>query len=184
MKKSILFVVIVLMLGVASSALAITNPAVNTTQIYAVKAESLSIVASTIPNFAIDALGTGSVANQDLTITTNWNLVSTRTAVAVCAGMSSAGMAGTGTNTDVIPVSNVQASTSTTFAAINTAAACGTSSLVTAVSTNTLTAATGGLGRKNGTKVDTLHLSLTGVDSALQADTYTGTITVYAFVTP
>jgi len=179
MKKSILFVFVVLMLGVVASA-QITNPATATTQITALKGESLTVSASAVGQFAIAAGASTSTANQDLTITTTGNFVPGRTSVAVCAGMTSAGMTGTGGNTDVIPVGNVLASTASTFAALNAGPGCSLASGVTVVSTNALTVAN----RKAFSKSDVLHLQLSGLATNLQADLYTGTVTVYAYVTP
>ncbi len=180
MKKSLYLTLVALMLVGASFA-QITNPATATTPITATKAESLTISASTIPAFAIAAGAATSTANQDLTITTTWNLKPSRTAVAVCAGVTSAGLiASDPSNTDSIAASSVLASTGSTFAAINAGAGCAAPGSVTSVSSTTLS----GANRKAGSKVDTLHLQLSGLATTLQADTYTGTITVYANVTP
>jgi hypothetical protein len=169
-------VVVLAVLAIASTAFAAPpSTATGTTPIVATKAESLSIGATGLTPF--DLL---SLSSQTLTITSNWNLVPARNSVAICAYMDSTTgiMKGTGTNTDVIDQTMVQAKVGAgTFANINAAAGCGLPAVTTVKSYALSTQAD----RKNVTKTDTLGIQLNAVPATLQADTYTGAITVVAY---
>ncbi|HYG99298.1 MAG TPA: hypothetical protein VD837_09215 [Terriglobales bacterium] len=179
MKKAASVLLAVVVLGVAQVAMA-QNPAVNTTTIRAVKAESLSISAAVVPDFAINAGGAESTQAENLAITTIWNLTPSRSKVDVCAGASNLVPASALTNPDTISASAVQISkdSGSSWATLNAGAGCNTSN-VTVVNTYNLTAQTD---RKSQTKVDTVQLKLAGLPANLQADEYTGTVTVYAYV--
>lgn len=169
----VVLTVITLISTAAMAASLSSTPA--TTTITATKAESISVAAGTLPGFNLLSL-----APQSFTITSNYNLTPQRNTVTICAYMDTTTgiMKGTGTNTDTIPATNVQAKpTSGSYAVINGAAGCGLTS-VTTVNTYNLT---NQASRKNVTNNDTLNIQLVGVDPALQADTYTGTITVVAY---
>lgn len=180
MKKAALVVLAVMALGLVQVAMAQANPAVNTTTIKAVKGESLSISAAAVPDFNINAGATDSTQAESLAITTLWNLTPSRSKVDVCAGSTSLTPASALTNPDTIAATAVQISkdSGTSWATLNAGAGC-TATNVTVVNTYNLTAQTD---RKSQTKVDTVQLKLSGVPADLQADTYTGTITVYAYL--
>jgi hypothetical protein len=167
--------VVLAVIAIASTAFAAPNTATGTTPIVAIKAESLSISASGLTPFDL-----GSLTSQTLTINSSWNLVPARASVAICAYMDTTTgvMKGTGTNTDVIDQTMVQAKVGAgSFANINAAAGCGLPA-VTSVKSYALSTQAD---RKNVTKTDTLGIQLNGVPAALQADTYTGAITVVAY---
>ncbi len=170
------WVVVVLAIAVLSAAaFAAPNTATGTTPIVATKAESLSISASGLTPYDLGAL-----AAQTLTINSTWNLVPARNSVAICAYMDSTTgvMKGTGTNTDVIDQSMVQAKVGAgAYANINAAAGCG----LTAVTTVKTYALSTQASRKNVSNTDTLGIQLNAVPATLQADTYTGAITVVAY---
>jgi len=176
MKKSICILVVILVLGLAPAALAqLVNPAVASTPIVAVKGETLTIAVTALVDFDVNAGGT--TPAQTLTITSNWNLTPARASVDICAAGTDLAPVDV-SNLDSIPVAQVEADPGVvgTFAAINAGSHCGvTSTLVKSYPLST--AAT----RKNVTAVDTVAIRLAGVDAALQADTYKGTITVYAY---
>ena len=158
----------------STAAFAAPNTATGSTPIVATKAESLSISASGLTPYDLGAL-----APQTLTINSTWNLTPARASVAICAYMDSTTgiMKGTGTNTDVIDQTMVQAKVSATYANINAAAGCG----LTAVTTVKSYALSTQADRKNVSKTDTVLIQLNGVPATLQADTYTGAITVVAY---
>jgi hypothetical protein len=169
----ILFIV-ALVMSVNLIASAQTTTATNTTAITASKAESLTISASSLSQYDLAAL-----APQTLTINTTWNLKPQKTSVAVCTYMTVAGrMKGSDpSNTDVIDETMVQTKPNGagSFANINAGTACGTAA--TLVKSYTLsTQAT----RKNVTNADTVQIQLNGVPGTIQADVYSGTITVQA----
>lgn len=182
MKKAALVVLAVMVLGLAQVAMAqtaITNPATATTQIQAIKGESLSIVASSLTPFVLESgatISSGANATQTLSITTNWNLKPSRTQVDVCAGASDLTPAVGNGNTESILASAVKTGAGST---LNAGAGC-TQSFVTIVATHAIDAAT----RKTAAAgvTDTVDLKLAGVPADLQADTYSGTISVYAYV--
>jgi hypothetical protein len=167
--------VVVLMAVLAVSAAAAQNTATGTTPIVATKAESLTVSASDLTPFNLLSL-----SSQTLTINSTWNLLPARASVAICAYMDSTTgiMKGTGTNTDVIDQTMVQAKVGAgAFANINGAAGCGLTSVTTVKSYALSTQAS----RKNVSNTDTLGIQLNGVPGTLQADTYTGAITVVAY---
>jgi len=168
--------VVLAVIAIASTAFAAPpSTATGTTPIVATKAESLSVSASGLTPFDL-----GSLTSQTLTINSSWNLVPARASVAICAYMDTTTgiMKGTGTNTDVIDQTMVQAKVGAgSFANINAAAGCGLPA-VTSVKSYALSTQAD---RKNVTKTDTLGIQLNGVPAALQADTYTGAITVVAY---
>ena len=168
-------VVVLAVFAIASTAFAAPNTATGTTPIVATKAESLTISASGLAAF--DLL---SLSSQTLTINSTWNLLPARNSVAICAYMDSTTgiMKGTGTNTDVIDQTMVQAKVGAgAFANINAAAGCGLTAVTTVKSYALSTQAS----RKNVSNTDTLGIQLNGVPGTLQADTYTGAITVVAY---
>jgi hypothetical protein len=180
MKKVVLLVVALAMLGLAQMAVAqITNPAVNTAKISAVKGESLSISAVDVPQFSINPLATTSTSSQTLSITTLWNLSPSRNEVDVCASAGNLSPASSATNPDTISGDLVQINKSGSWTTLNAGAGCSAGTNVTVVNTYLLTNQTD---RKSQTKTDNVQLQLAGLDPNLQADTYTGTITVYAYV--
>ena len=169
--------VVLAVIAIASTAFAAPNTATGTTPIVATKAESLSISASGLTPF--DA-GMVNPPSQTLTINSSWNLVPARASVAICAYMdtTTGTMKGTGTNTDVIDQTMVQAKVGAgAFANINAAAGCGLTAVTTVKSYALSTQAS----RKNVSNTDTLGIQLNGVPATLQADTYTGAITVVAY---
>lgn len=143
-----------------------------TTQIRAVKAESLTINASSLTQFDLAAL-----APQTLTVNTTWNLQPQKASVAICTYMTVAGrMVGSdASNTDVIDETMVQTNVGGPWATINSGTGCGTAA--TLVNTYALTDQAS---RKNASHSDDVQIQLAGVPATLQADTYTGTITVQA----
>jgi hypothetical protein len=170
------WVVILMAVAVlAVSAAAAQNTATGTTPIVATKAESLTVSASGLTPFNLLSL-----SSQTLTINSTWNLLPARASVAICAYMDSTTgiMKGTGTNTDVIDQTMVQAKVGAgAFANINAAAGCGLPA-VTTVKTYALSTQAS---RKNVSNTDTLGIQLNSVPGTLQADTYTGAITVVAY---
>ena len=148
-------VVVLAVIAIASTAFAAPNTATGTTPIVATKAESLSISASVLTPFDLLA----APASQTLTISSSWNLVPARASVAICAYMDTTTgiMKGTGTNTDVIDQTMVQAKVGAgAFANINAAAGCGLPAVTTVKSYALSTQAD----RKNVTKTDTLGIQL------------------------
>ena len=174
MKKSICILVVILVLGLAPALAQNLLSAPAATPIVAVKAETLGISVTTpLVNFDVSAGGTTTA--QTLGITTTWNLTPARATVDVCAvGTDLA--ASNVSNTDSIPVAQVQADAGSGFAAINGAAHCAQGA-ATLVKSHALATD----GRKNVSVSDTVAIQLAGVAATLQADTYTGTITVYAY---
>lgn len=175
MKKAALVVLAIVALSLAAMA---QNPTSATVTISATKGESLSLtVPSSLAAFTLNAAGTDSVETRTLNIGTTWNVKPTRGTVTVCAGADNLiGDTASG-NTDVILASAVQGSVSGgAFSSINNTTGCGQTA-VTVVKTFNL--ATEG---KNVTtpKASSVDIKLSGVSSSIQADTYTGTITVYA----
>jgi len=171
------WVVVVLAVAVMASTMAFAqaNTATGTTPIVATKAESLTVSASGLTPFNLLSL-----SSQTLTINSTWNLVPARNSVAICAYMDSTTgiMKGTGTNTDTIDQTMVQAKVGAgAFANIDAAAGCG----LTAVTTVKTYALSTQASRKNVSNTDTLGIQLNGVPPTLQADTYTGAITVVAY---
>lgn len=163
----------VLVFGTNLIASAQTLSATATTPITALKAESLTISASSLTQFDLAAL-----AAQTLTVNTTWNLKPARASVAVCTYMTVAGrMKGSDvTNTDVIDETMVQTKVGAgAYANINAGTACGTAA--TLVKNYTLTTQAS---RKNVSNSDQVLVQLNAVPATLQADTYTGTITVQA----
>ena len=168
-------VVVLAILAISTAAFAAPNTATGSTPIVATKAESLSISASGLTPYDLGAL-----AAQTLTINSNWNLVPARNSVTICAYMDTTTgiMKGTGTNTDVIDQTMVQAKVGAgAYANINAAAGCG----LTAVTTVKTYALSTQASRKNVSNTDTLGIQLNAVPATLQADTYTGAITVVAY---
>jgi hypothetical protein len=170
-----LSIALVLVLGASVVANAQSKTATGTTPIQAVKAESLTISASGLTQFDLAAL-----TSQTLNINTTWNLTPQRASVAICAYMdpTTGIMKGSlPSNTDVIDQTMVQAKVGAgAFANINAGANCGVAA-ATLVKNYALTTQAD---RKNVTKADTLGIQLNGVPATLQADTYTGAITVVA----
>lgn len=170
----------VMVLGVSTIANAqITNPATAQVQIQASKQESLTISADSLTPFVIS--GTSSTTSQPLNIHTNWNLTPQRNSVTVCTYMAASDvMKGTGTNTDVIDQSMVQTKVGAgSWTAINAGTGCAASGGATVVKTYTMGAPPT---YKNVSNTDTVQLQLNGLDANLAADTYTGKITVAAYV--
>jgi hypothetical protein len=168
-----MLLIVALVVGANLIASAQTTTATATTAITAAKAESLTISASSLTQFDLAAL-----APQTLTINTTWNLKPQKASVAVCTYMTVAGrMKGSDpSNTDVIDETMVQTKVGAgSFVNINAGTACGTSATLVknyALSTQAT--------RKNVSNSDQVQLQLNGVPATLQADTYSGTITVQA----
>jgi len=168
-------VVVLAILAISTAAFAAPNTATGSTPIKATKAETLTISASGLTPYDLGAL-----APQTLTINSTWNLTPARASVAICAYMDTATgiMKGSDpSNTDVIDQTMVQAKVSASYANINAGAGCG----LTAVTTVKSYALSTQADRKNVSKTDTVLIQLNGVPATLQADTYTGAITVVAY---
>lgn len=175
MKTKWVVVILAISLLTAGAAFAQTKTATGTTPIVATKAESLTVSASGLTAFDLAAL-----APETLTINSTWNLLPARNSVAICTYMDTTTgiMKGTGTNTDTIDQTMVQAKVgSGSYANINAAAGCG----LTAVTTVKTYSLTDHASRTNVSNTDTVGIQLNGVPAALQADTYTGAITVVAY---
>ncbi len=158
-----------------------TLSATGTVQIQAVKNETLTINASGLATpFDISS---GNSSSQNMTITTQWNLKPSRASVGVCTYMdpTTGVLQGTGNNTDTIGPAYVQAKPASagSFAAINAAPACGVATGVTTVNSYTLQ---NHADRTGVTKTDSVAIQLSSVPATIQADSYTGTLTVVAFV--
>jgi hypothetical protein len=141
--------------------------------------DSLSIgVQSTLPNFQLVSNPT---ATSNLVVLTNWNFPQTLFAhLSVCVYMT-APMTGTGNNTDTIPASAVQVNGS---AIVTGSTNCGIPSS-TAVVTNSLIWFLGGSASsriQNGSRSDTLGISISGYPNNLEPDTYTGSINLIVSV--
>jgi hypothetical protein len=167
---------IIVLSMLALPALAASNQATGTTTIRASKAESMTISASSLGTFDL-----ASLSPQVLTITSGWNLTPQRAAVDICVYMDPATGVMQGSdpgNTDVIDESYVQAKVgSGSFANINASANCGAAA-ATLVKTWTLATQAD---RKNASHSDTVSIQLNNVPATLQADTYTGALTVIAY---
>ena len=141
--------------------------------------DSLSIgVQSTLPTFQLVSNPT---ATNNLVVLANWNITTTWFAhLSTCVYMTSP-MSGTGNNTDTIPASAVQVNgTSIVTGAPN----CGIPSAFPVV-TNSFIWILGGspsTRTQNGSRSDTLGISISGYPSNLEPDTYTGTINLIASV--
>ncbi len=141
--------------------------------------DSLSIgVQSTLPTFQLVSNPT---ATNNLVVLTNWNFPTTLLAhLSTCVYMTLP-MSGTGNNTDTIPASAVQVNNSSI---VTGSTNCGIPSS-TAVVTNSLIWVLGGSPSsrtQNGSRTDTLGISISGYPSNLEPDTYTGTISLIASV--
>lgn len=170
------WMVMILAVAVQTVVAVAQNPATATTQIVATKAESLSIGVSSFPqNFNVASPGTP----QTLNITSSWNLTPARNGVGICVSLTTP-MSGTNvSNTDVIDGTMVQAQPEGTgpFANINAGTGCGSS---TATPITTHAANTKAL-RQQSNVADTVAIQLgNNIPASYEADTYTGTITVYA----
>ncbi len=184
MRKLFSIAVIILALcAVAQMASAQDKTATATTQITATKGETLSVAAVTT-NGAFDLDGVLSSQTANVAITTTWNLKPLRaTNVWVCATMPNP-MAGNTGNGDSIPQSKINAKpNSGSYGSIDaTISNCGLTKGVL-VNTYPLSPSTQA-NHKNISKADTLsvQLNLTAADvTALQPDTYTGTINIVAY---
>ncbi len=141
--------------------------------------DSLSIgVQSTLPTFQLVSNPT---ATNNLVVLTNWNFPTTLLAhLSTCVYMTSP-MSGTGNNTDTIPASAVQVNNSSI---VTGSTNCGIPSS-TAIVTNSLIWVLGGSASsrtQNGSRTDTLGISISGYPSTLEPDRYTGTINLIASV--
>lgn len=170
------WVVVILAVAVLASTAAFAQ-ATGTTPIVATKAETLTVSANGLTPFDL-----GNLQTETLNIVSNWNLVPARNSVGICVYMdpSTGVMNGTGTNTDKIDQTMVQVKVGLgAYANINATAGCGLATqLVTTVKTYNLT---NQASRKNVSNTDTVGIQLNGVPATLQADTYTGAITVVAY---
>jgi hypothetical protein len=170
------WVIVILAVVVLSAAAFAANPATATTQIQATKAESLSISVSSFPQL-FDIMSPGTP--QTLTTTSSWNVTPSRSGVAICVSLTTPLSGSNVSNTDVIDGTMVQAQPEGTgpFTNINAATACG---LSTATPITTHTANTKAL-RQQSNVTDTVAIQLgNNIPATYEADTYTGTITVYA----
>lgn len=173
MRKSIL-ILSILALALAGSAFA-QNPATTSVQIQATKAESLTVSAAGLTT----PFDLAAPAAQSITITSNWNLNPTKNNVDICVYMNGSMTGSDASNTDTIPASNIQANAGSGWNALNNVAGCSAPVNVTKVKNYPLTShATRVLTAPN---TDTVQINLAGVPSTIQADTYTGTITVAAY---
>ncbi|MGE0407158.1 MAG: hypothetical protein AB7O65_12745 [Candidatus Korobacteraceae bacterium] len=176
MKHSRKAALMIFSLMTALSAFAASNQATGTTTIRASKAESMTISASSLSTFDLSSL-----SPQTLTITSGWNLTPQRAAVNVCVYMDPTNGVMHGSdpaNTDVISESYVQAKVGAgAFANINASANCGVAA-ATLVKTWTLA---NQADRKNASHSDSVSIQLNNVPSTIQADTYTGALTVIAY---
>ncbi|HLH08304.1 MAG TPA: hypothetical protein VKW78_13785 [Terriglobales bacterium] len=165
--------VVLILAVVALSAASFAQTA--TTPIVATKAESLSISVSSFPaSFNVMSPGTP----QTLTTTSSWNVKPSRTGVAICVSLTTP-LSGTTGNTDVIDGTMVQAQPEGTgpFTNINAGTGCGqpTATLITTHTANTKAL------RQQSNVSDTVAIQLgNNIPATFEADTYTGTITVYA----
>ncbi len=158
-----------------------TLSATGTVQIQAVKNETLTVSASGLTTpFDVSS---GNSSSQNMTITTQWNLKPSRASVDLCTYMdpTTGVLQGTGNNSDTIGPAYVQAKPTGagSFAAINATPGCGVATGVTAVNSYTLQNHND---RTGVTKTDSVAIQLSNVPSSIQADTYTGTLTVVAYV--
>ena len=140
--------------------------------------DSLSIgVQSTLPTFQLISNPT---ATNNLVVLTNWNFPTTLLAhLSTCVYMTLP-MSGTGNNTDTIPASAVQVNGSSI---VTGSTNCGIPS-ATPIVTNSVIwiLGTGSSGTRNGSRTDTLGISISGYPNNLEPDTYTGTINLVASV--
>jgi hypothetical protein len=140
---------------------------------------SLSIgVQSTLSKFQLVSNPT---PTSNLVVLTNWNFPQTLFAhLSVCVYMT-APMTGTGNNTDVIPASDVQVNGSSI---VTGSTNCGIPSSFPVV-TNSLIWILGGSASSrttNGSRSDTLGISISGYPNNLEPDTYTGSINLIVSV--
>jgi hypothetical protein len=167
---------VVMILAIAVLSTAAFAQATATTQIQATKAESISISVNNFPTaFNVASPGTP----QTLTTTSNWNLKPTRTGVGICISLTAPLIGSDPSNTDKIDATMIQVQPEGTgpFANINASTACGVST-ATLITTH---AATSKTLRQQSNVSDTVAVQLgNNIPAAFEADTYTGTITVYA----
>lgn len=170
--KVVLTILVVAMIAVAASA----QTATGTTPITAKKSESISVSASGLTQYNIDAL-----APQTLNIASQWNLTPQRNSVNICVYMdpTTGVMKGTTGNSNVIDQTMVQTKTTGSWANINAGTGCGIASGVTVVKTYTLSSAA--LRNLSTPNADTVQVQLNNVPATHEADTYTGTLTVVAY---
>lgn len=178
MRKSLMMLFVVTMLVGGAFAQASWN---STTPIVATKAESATITAAA--NLATyDLLN---LTPQTLTINSVWNVKPSRTAMGVCVSLSQNLKSADASNTQQIDATMVQSKVGAgAWANINAAAGCGVAGGATLVKTYTLNSqATRVVTTAN---VDTVDIQINGaaLPANLQADTYTGQLTLTAQVTP
>lgn len=174
MKKAALVVLAVMILSLAQVAMAQVTA---TSPIKAIKAESLTIATTQLADFTITGMNAPA---QTVTVTTTWNLMPTRATVDICAGSTDLAPSLAAGNPDSIPADLIQARLTSggTWAAINSGSGCNQASGVLNLRTYTLDKDT----RKSQTVANNVDVRIVGIPADLQADTYTGTFTVYAYV--
>jgi len=183
MLRAIAIAVIVLV-GVATPAMAQLDSAEASATLTAVLPESLSV--SLIPGVVTFTLASGSATNAGnlpIAVTTTWTLAITRTDVALYAYFSSASAALVHTipaSTVDIPSSRVEVSVNGGAAApLDQTVAFGGANAGRRIFTQSLTALTA-----SSTRTDSLALNINLSSYALPADTYTGTLRLRAQATP
>jgi hypothetical protein len=170
----VVLTILVVMVAMAASA---QNSATNTTPITANKKESISVSASGLTQYSIDAL-----AAQTLDVASQWNLTPQRGSVDICVYMdpSSGTMKGTTGNSNVIDETMVQTKVGAgTWTNINVGTGCGIATGATVVKTYTFTnSAQRNLSSPN---ADHVQVQLNAIPATYEADTYSGTLTVVAY---
>jgi hypothetical protein len=144
---------------------------------------TLTIAApSAIPTFQLD--NTGTTATNNLTASTNWNFgVSSghffSAQLSICLSMT-APMKGTGTNTDTISQNLVRVNGSSI---VTGGTNCGVATAYQVVTVDLSWLGNSPSNRTyNGSRSDTVGISISGYPANLESDTYTGTINLIASV--
>jgi len=155
--------------------------ATGTSQIKVVRTEWISFsVTTALPTLTIPA--NSLTSNSDnVVVQTAWNLgPSHSTGVQVCVSAAGA-LAGTGSNTDTIPVNEIFVTPKTgSPTALGSGTACGVAGAVAYTSYDTTTAA----GRKNPTGTSEnipVYVDLGSYANDVAVDTYTGTLNLVAY---
>lgn len=177
--KKVVFTILLVTLAVGAANAG--SSATGTTPISAIKAESMSISASGLVQYDL-----GTLASQTLHISSYWNLKPSRSTVDVCLYMdpTTGVMNGSAGNSNVIDQTMVQTSVGGgPWANIDAGSGCAIASGATVVKTYSLTTAAQRNIASSSPNADTVQVQINGavLPPTLEADTYTGTLTVVAY---
>jgi hypothetical protein len=162
-------------IGWAAFAEAQVNSNSSTVNLTATLPESLTISASpSSVNFTLASSGSAAASSQ-ISITTAWALLATRSSLTVYAFASSATAALTDGSGDNIPAANLTGSPNGgSFSSFTGNSSFGTGTSLT-MFTQAITS-----GNLNSTRTDTLNLSINTTGLSLPVGTYTGVLTIRA----